>query len=253
MLYEKRRRDELRRTQDFKRSNEIWNRLKLNHGFVVGYLMRLISQGDCKSHKEWELYYLNSGKERLQLIEKLPVDIKDKLNSFDKHISREYFDYNLHYGRTETELLTIAKKLDEELNVGLEMAFNFVYIRVIDETWIGYHRECLSLEKIEKYVKNHGLTVEKANFYVDVTYGVDFELKRGRKVVAGIQLKSINYFENKDALTEIECINKRKNNMYENMYKVPVIYLYVDKNNCIVNLNDIYFNVIKKKRKRNKF
>lgn len=249
MLYEKRQRDELRKTQDFKRSNEIWNRLKLNHGFVVGYLMRLIGEGDCKSHSEWERYYLNSGAERLQLIEELPIEVKNKLNSFNKSISREYYEYNLHYGRTEAELLTIAKLLDKELKVGLTIAFNFVYIRVIDETWIGYYRECISLERLQKYLKTHNLTAEKAKFYIDITYGVDFEIKRGNKVVAGVQLKSINYFENKEALSEIQDINKKKNNLYQQKYKAPVIYLYVDKNSYIVNLNDIYFNVIKKKKK----
>lgn len=250
MLYDKKVRDELRKTTDFKKSNEVWNRLKLNHGFVVGYLMRLIEEGECKTYKEWENYYLNSGVKRLQLIERLPTNIKKKLNSFNKCVSREYYDYNLLYGRTEAELLTIAKELDKELHVGLELAFNYVYIRVIDETWIGYSRECITLERLNKYLKNHGLTAEKANFYIDVNYGVDFEIKRGNKIVAGVQLKSINYYENKEALSEIQSINKKKNNMYEIEYKAPVIYLYVDKHNYPINLNDIYFNVIKKKKRR---
>lgn len=247
MLYDKRKRDELRKTSEFKRSNEVWNRLKLNHGFVVGYLMRLIEEGNCKSFKEWEDYYLNSGIKRNQLINKLPRTIQYKLNTFNKSVDRQYFDYNLLYGRTKEELLTIAKKLDRELHIGIELAFNYVYIRVIDETWIGYSRECISLERLRKYVKHHGLTAEKTNYYIDVNYGVDFEIKRGNKIVAGVQLKSINYFENKNALAEINDINKRKNSMYEQKYKAPVIYLYVDKNNYIVNLNDIYFKVIKKK------
>lgn len=250
MLYDKKNRDELRKTSDFKKSNEVWNRLKLNHGFVVGYLMRLIEQGQCKTFNDWEEYYLSSGEKRLLLIKNLPINIQNKLNTFNKSINREYYDYNLLYGRTKEELLTIAKKLDNELNVGIELAFNYVYIRVIDETWIGYSRECLSLERLKKYLKNHGLTAEKTNYYIDVNYGVDFEIKRGQQIVAGVQLKSVNYFENKNALAEIQNINKKKNAMYESKYKAPVIYLYVDKHNYIVNLNDIYFNVIKKKKKR---
>ena len=49
----------------FKSTNAIWNELKLNSPWSVGYVTNLIESSIFSSKEEWRDYYYNSGKERL--------------------------------------------------------------------------------------------------------------------------------------------------------------------------------------------
>lgn len=60
MLYDKEIRIELKKSHLFKKSNKYWNKLNLNHGYTVGYLMNLLDKSKAKTFEQWELYYFNS-------------------------------------------------------------------------------------------------------------------------------------------------------------------------------------------------
>lgn len=248
MILSKTKRIELKKTSLFKESNKHWNELNLNHGYVVGYLMNLLNKSNAKTFEEWEAYYLKSGLKRNDKIKSIEnTQIRRNLISFNRDIPKKYYKYNTDYGRTIDDLIDIAKKLDKVINVGIELAFNYVYIRVIDETWIGYEREINAFVNLKKYLKNYNLDVKKTPPDIDIIYGVDFEIKDKDKdkLIAGIQLKSTNYLNNKCKLSDIIEITEDKNKCYTQKFKAPVYYIYINTNGLIMNLNDIYFLIIK--------
>lgn len=246
MLYSKAKRDKLKKTIEFKNSNKIWNDLKLNHGFIVGYLIKLLNRGNCSSFKSWEKYYFQSGAERKKKLKTLPPEIEQALINFDRNVPKKYYTYNTDYGRTYDDLLIIAKKLDKNIHVGLELSFNFVYIRIIDETWIGYLREKKAFNQIEKYLSLYNLSLNKANYTTDIYYGVDFEIKNKGVLLAGVQIKSTNFLANKAKLRNINEITLKKNKLYEKEFNVPVYFIYIDEKLNVVNMNDLYFKIIRK-------
>lgn len=247
MIYSKEARIELKKTTLFKQSNKHWNELNLNHGFVVGYLMSLLDKSKAKTFYEWENYYFDSGAVRQKEILKIQDDdIKESLFSFNRNIPKIYYKYNTEYGRTIKDLEHIALKLDKVINVGLELALNYVYIRIIDETWVGHERELSTFLGLKKYLSLYSLNIEKTPPEIDVAYGVDFEIKKNNKLIAGLQLKSTNYLENKYKLSEIIHITEKKNNLYKERFNAPVYFIYMDTKGAIMNLNDIYYHIVKK-------
>lgn len=231
MLLSRDERMKLRNTKEFKNSNAPWNYLHLNSRNSVGSLMQLIKTSNCENFEEWESYYLNSGAIRKELLQK-------------KYLNKlELKEINMSYGRTEEDLINIAYKLQKSVKLPIDTLYNFVYIRVIDETWIGYNREQLFFEKVKEILKDKPeFSIKKTNSDIDTNYAVDFEIYKNKKLIIGIQLKSTRYsFCESNIMKETKNFNSRKNNNYTKLYKVPVKYFYIDVNtNEILNLSDIY-------------
>ena len=175
MLYNKRKREELRNSLIFKMTNKIWNDCKLNNTSNIGCLMFLIRNGKCNTFEEWEKYYFSSGELRAKQLQNKSNNINIK-------------KLDCEYGRTHDELLEISKILQANTNLDLKTAYNFVYIRVIDETWIGYHRELQAFQKIESYIsKNYDstYTIKNVDYYKDLHYAIDFEIYKDDKYQCG--------------------------------------------------------------------
>lgn len=227
MLLNREERLKLRQTWDFNSTNKKWNDLKLNHKKNIGCLMFIAKKSKATTFEEWEKYYFSSGRER-----------KELLKSF---MSRdEYIRVNNEYGRTEDELLNIAKEFKKHINLPLKTLYNFVYIRVIDETWIGLNREITAFNIIKDICsKYEGLDVYEVDYHKDITYAVDFEIKMKDKIILAIQLKSMKYFKSKlDGTLDIKTVNAKKNRDYTKKYNADVLYLYIGKYD-IVNIDEL--------------
>ena len=217
MLLSKNKRDELRQSAEFNATNNVWNEMNLNHVNNVGAVMALVKNSKATTYEEWERYYLSTGAKRL---EKLPTVTDNK----------EKYNLNRFNGRTEEELLEVAKKFAKGANLSVETAYNYVYCRVIDETWVGYEKELRVLERIQSLCRLYpNLTASGVNSYTDTNYAVDFEVRKNRKVVLGIQLKSTKYRDSHlAAVNDVKRINHIKNTKYTNDFGAQVLYLYYE-------------------------
>lgn len=226
MLMTLNERIQLRETREFKQSNSLWNKLKLNNKRSIGCLMYLIKKSKAKTLEEWSEYYFKTGLIRKKLT-------KEYL------LKEEFNKINAEYGRTIDDLMLIAKEFKKYFNQPLNIIFNYVYIRVIDETWIGYSRELSAFNEIKSILKE-GYSVKDVDYEKDIAYAVDFEIFKNDELIIGIQLKSTKYKEaNNGILIQTKNMNHRKNDLYKESYNIDVLYLYIDSNNKIENLDDL--------------
>lgn len=227
MLLSREERMNMRNTKAFRASNKPWNDLHLNRTANIGAVMFLIKESKAISFNEWEEFYFKSGAERIQLLR--------------GWVDRESFRrINHDYGRTADDLLKIAKEFADNINVPIETAYNYVYIRVIDETWLGYSRELTAISEIKNLCQQYSnITISDVDSYKDADFAVDFEIRKDNLLRLGIQLKSTKY-KNSDliAVDEIKEINAKKNKHYFNKYGAEVMYLYFN-NGHIVNLYEL--------------
>lgn len=218
---------------DFKRSNKVWNKYHLNKRYNIGHTMALIK--DCKPRniKQWQDYYEKSGKEAYELKHKA------RFSSF-----AELRDYvcliNSTYGKTKEDLTELAKEFQdcltaEGIDLDLETCFNHVYIRAVDETYLGYQREQTAFRNLNNFCKKEGLILKETDETDDILFGVDYEVFKNKKLIAGIQVKGSIYrdaVQQKSEYTAIEESDKllqNLNNQYSKAKKVPVLYAYITK------------------------
>ena len=247
--YEKRK--ETRRDVDFKKSNKVWNKYRLNKRDNIGHTMSLIKDCKPKNMKEWQDYYEKSGEEAHNLKHKV------KFSSFAE--LREYVHLvNSTHGKTKEDLTELAKEFQdcltaEGMNLDLETCFNYVYIRAVDETYLGYQREQAAFKGLNNFCEKEGLILKETDERNDVRFGVDYEVYKNKKLIAGIQVKGTVYrdaVQQKSEYTAIEESDKilhDVNNQYSREKKVPVLYAYVTKQftlecddvfNELINLRD---------------
>lgn len=230
MLYSRDKRLQLRSTKEFSKTNKPWNDLRLNSKWNIGCLMFIAKESKANTFNEWENYYLNSGLIRKELL---------LSKRYDKE---QMIRINSEYGRTKDDLIQIAKTLSRNLNISLTLAYNYVYIRVIDETWIGLNRELTGLQIIQNECQKYGdFSVHPVDYNFDIKYAVDFEIKDNHtnSVILAVQLKSVKYKNsNLDGVLDIKSINIKKNADYKKKFNTEVLYLYMDKYK-IMNLNEL--------------
>lgn len=235
-------RDKIRRTNAFRSTNGMWNYLSLNQGWSIGLLMKIVGNKRFKSFNEWETYYLKSGEERKKALAKLPKQIRKKLEDLRAHytdppgykegLESEHFKINHNMGRTMEDLEFLATVLYDEVKrtgnpfkLTLEDCINHVYIRVIDEIYIGIQREDNTLATLEKEFPQ--LRFENTNPYVDRKYAIDAEVYQGKKLLCGIQIKSPYYLKGKtDEMKKSFSENESKIQKYKEEFKTEAFFLY---------------------------
>ena len=246
MLSREKRMD-LRNSWTFKKTNRMWNDYKFNHAWSISYLNNLCKLSKATTFEEWESYYLKSGEERKKLLEILPKRKQEILNKryYDKDydINIEEKEINTMMGRTMDDLKHITRLMQTELvkigikDIDFNLCLNFVYIRVIDETWIGRQREINTVKTLEKIFEDYRFI--ETSLACDVKYAVDYEINKDNLLICGIQIKSdVNYRKIQEgesgALKTIQT-NYSKNKRYIELKKRKVIYVYSTINGEIVN------------------
>lgn len=236
IIYGREKREEIRKSYDFRKSNFYWNGWHFNSKTNIGGLMLLISKCNPCTYKQWKNYYFNSGKERLKLL-------KEKKKN-DSLSPKEEKTINRNYGRTFSELIDISRDFYKVLkakmpyfNSTLNDVVNYVFIRIIDETWTGYLREQKALSEIACALEKDNLTVAHTPDHIDCIYAVDLEVFDNEQLLAGIQIKSIYYKNTIDK--DVLQINDKKNRSYLEKFKAPVLYAYLKEDKSIDNLSEI--------------
>lgn len=218
----------MKKTEEFNQSNKVWNDLGLNSKTNVGCLMALIKDSKATTLEEWSDYYFKTGEEKRELLKKFVE-------------KKRYFDICATHGRTEDDLIKIAEKLKDALGCSLETAYNYVYIRVIDETWTGHSREVTALMDINKMCRNYGdFKANSVDYHTDFTYAVDLEIREDKKLILGVQLKPISYLTSTNpGVADSKRFNERKNKAYTDEFGAEVFYLYVNRDDSYYNFNDL--------------
>jgi len=168
----------------------------VNHYFGIRYVgecVRLISnfyhQTHTLSKKEWECYYRDEqGFEGLTYVtEKL----EHLLPNLDRHTIKQY-----------------------------------IFHRVIGQTWNGFANELLVIEELKQEFPN--CDILKTSFEVDHEYCIDAEMFHNTDLLLGIQIKPITYkLMNTEYQRKAKENHLQKNFEYQKMY-APFVYVYYD-------------------------
>lgn len=246
-MFTREERIKIRKSKEFKRTNSIWNDYKFNQAWTIGYLNNLCKNSNAKTFEEWEKCYINSGEKRREIIDKMPGLKKYILLNCD---NKSYFnleekekELNTMMGRTLEDMENIAVKFHNILlekkfkNISLDLCLNFVYIRIIDETWIGRNREINTISLLSKTFPVCDFI--ETSLSDDVKLAIDYEVKVNNKLICGVQIKSdVNYRKiqagNERAIETIQT-NYSRNKKYILRNKVDVLYVYSTENGTVVN------------------
>lgn len=219
----------------FRSTNATWNDLMLNDPWSVGYVTTLIELAPFQKKEDWEQFYYDSGKERETRIRMLNADLQEILNNESlirlnkakvNSLSWDLKNLNTQYGRTKESLMNKAEILygaikNNGLNLSVDDCFECVRYRVICETWNGVivreHRTVETLQQLFPLVEFKKVTGE-----MDHKYAVDYELYKDGTLYAAIQIKPQSYTWNAPYILKARSANRRKNQVYTDIYGVPV-------------------------------
>jgi hypothetical protein len=230
----------------FKSTNYLWNRLRLNHPWTVGYVSSLIESKPFSTKEEWKEYYYRSGEERLKIIHQQCTE-EQKKSLFDfknpnPFLPKELKTLNLYYGRTEEELNKVGEYMYEKIleegnpyHITLGECIYMVKFRVIGETWNGIiMREQNTIKTLKKAFPT--LSFKKVDGEKDFKYAIDYELYEGEKLLCAIQIKPISYKKGySKEIVRAKMANEAKNNKYREDFHADVFYIYSDSRGNIEN------------------
>jgi hypothetical protein len=237
----------------FESTNTLWNELRLNTPWSVGYVSELIVMREFNSKEEWEEFYYQSGEEREEKINKLNIKYREVLNNeriTKSGLSKFGFSFkkmNLYYGRTRECLINKGRILYKEakkkrIGITEEECIEAVRFRVICQTWNGIKiREEDAIRQLRLALPNIILKKTDGNF--DYNYAIDYQLYDKNNILkCGIQIKP-NSYENSASqyVQKAKEANKKKNEKYSSQFEVPVFDI-VCENRKILNssiLSDI--------------
>lgn len=258
MEEERKLRIQLRNQSKFHQTNEPWNVLKLNTSWVIGSLNYLFKLSGAKTWSEWQRFYYASGEKRLEELQKLSAEKQRILTNISlpyekkRHIiqslTREEEKINTLYGRTITDFEEIADFLYKELikrnfkpHIGRDILLDYVKIRVIDETFIGFERERNAIDSLKERFPQ--LRFADVSYEDDVSYAIDTEIYCEEKLLGAVQVKSLSYMTTNNKFVHgVKRMNNSKNELYEQTFKVPVLYAFSDLKGTIHN-HDLFDNI----------
>ena len=219
-------REKMRQTKKFKLTNQIWNDEHFNSQKYVGctnYLIKSFFQNtdlsdvDNKNINEWHKYYTTTKNE----------DIRKS-------------------GRDEKELSKLAREFKNKckeygLNITLNEAYNYIIIRVIDDTYRGFLKELEAAKYISSTIWP-GSTVRTTGTE-DIDYNVDLVVSYGDEIIDAYQIKPYSFLYGvqqqkqycKKALDE-NLVGHKK---YEEKYGIkPVFLIYTGNNNNYIYIDN---------------
>lgn len=231
LLYTKEERDSLRHTKIFNETNKVWNDYSHNKRTNIGtisYLLRSAHNLFCAnsdklmSFSQWEMFYLRSGDKRTELKAKSSNLSKEEENKLD-----------LYYGRTIEDIYEITKAFKKSLdNNGYTLSyakvFNYCYIRIVDEAYIGYKREYNTISSLRKVFPDY--VFDFADDYDDVQLGIDIMVHKDKKLIGGFQVKSDIYRDSdKNYNIDAKNVNNKKFKRCKKEKGFLPKYIYVDR------------------------
>lgn len=240
--------------QKFRSTNALWNDLRLNDPWSIGYVSTLIESQNFSKKEEWEAFYYSSGSERKSKLKSYPENIVNILNdSLLKYrdetkvdsLSWNLKNINFQHGRTKDEIKEKGKILLEELEkrgnkygFSLSECVECVRFRTICETWNGIIiREHNTIEKLKRFIPD--IELRKVSGEIDHKYAVDYEIFKDNVAICGIQIKPLSYRGDSPFLRKAKQANKRKGDQYKLDYGRDVLYIFSKTNGEIMNIDII--------------
>lgn len=233
------------RNQNFHSTNKLWNELKLNQTWNIGTLSKLFERSGAKTPEVWERYYIRLGIQRRRKMRELEdykrkilqdCSVRHKNKQYDmEKLTKQEMMLNYNYGRTERDLNRIANYFKRYLPAHLKKyAYPYVYIRVIDETFLGFRREFLAGKTLQRKLPH--LSFVPPSSHHDRKYAIDLEVYFIDTLLCALQIKSPTYqFSNAIHIVETRKMNEKKNSVYTSTYGVPVLYVYSTLDGTAVN------------------
>lgn len=227
----------------FESVNGLWNDLRLNDPWSVGYTTTLVETQEFPDKESWESFYYSSGEARAIEVSKLSQQVQDKLNNEQLVLTNEHEiaqmrwnlkTLNLHFGRTKEQIRAKGKILFEaalkkRIDITEAECVEAVRYRTICQTWNGVViRERKAIQLLKQAFT--ALMFVKTPGEFDYEYAVDFQLYNAEKLLCGIQVKPASYQKsNASYVLNAKAANKRKNEKYHKRYGVPVIDVIYEK------------------------
>lgn len=236
MILTPKQRKELRESHKFNTTNNPWNDYWHGTAREVGSnsIISRLAQQDFDNHGGiglvpyyyFENYYFFSGLQR-----RLMQDSRQKPK-------RNNLDWSC--GRTPSELLDIATEFQKTLlklnyDVSLEEAINYVFIRTLDESYLGVKREYNAREKLIASFPQ--FEFKQSSHELDHFYGVDILVNKDGKTIQGLQVKTSRFKNsNQDYSKKAIEQNLEKFEKCKREFGFGVEFLWVDHEGNIVDM-----------------
>lgn len=229
----------------FRSTNPVWNALKLNDPWSVGYVTTLIEAENWKNKEEWENAYYESGKVRNEYIKQNAAKLgcskeffNDVTISYDKqkyyNLSWDIKNINTQNERTKEDIRSKGEILYEAVKnngygLTLDECVECVRFRVICETWNGVIlREHNTKKTLSQMFPE--LIIKETPGEIDHTYAVDLELLKNDKLLCGVQVKPESYIKGyAPYLVKARKVNAAKYALYKKEFGVSV-FTIISKN-----------------------
>lgn len=223
----------------YKQVNDIWMKNGFNKRNYMGYCIDLIKSCNPSTLADWEKFYLKSGETAYQK-KQLLLQKKNR-----GEISRNDYNELVYYinstsGKCYLDMVSLAETFQDRLQSNgiersLEECFNYIYVKAIEETWIGYLREKAVEESLKTVCESLGCYLKESDTILDIKYGVDYEIykKDTDELMCGIQVKGFKYFlatlnpQKAEALQHAILISKMSHKHYEQDFGAKVAFVYV--------------------------
>lgn len=237
-------------TKKFTATNEIWNNLRLNAPWSVGYVSYLINVKTFTKKQHWEEFYYQTGNERNYLLQHTAQEqstiqlLNNELLSYKcpkriANIPNKFRKLNLYYGRTKKQLVQKGKILYQEakkkgIEISLEESVLCVKFRVLGETWNGIIGREKNVQACLRKIFRKA-TFKKTTADFDHKYAVDLELYQQNKLICGLQIKPTSYMGKAPYLQTARKANQKKNEQYQKKFGVVVLNILANVNGAIKN------------------
>lgn len=168
---------------------------------------------------EWEKYYLESGKRRIEIIQ--------------KNRGRVTYQHNEYYGRNLDDISKIAQQFYNDYKTQYKFnpqaALNIIYIKVIDESYDEYLRLINTIRNLKN--NNPGFIFEISDPLTNKEQAIDtFVYNKDKDLVGAIKILPEYYygFEIDGSREEEKEILRQQHEIFEMTYDIIPDFVYAE-------------------------
>lgn len=169
------------------------------------------------------------------------AEIFDEFFKTTPRINQRHWEKFYFSQRGKEPLIKASEFIAEKYNIDIQIAKQYVYYRVIGQTWNGMITEINIINEMEKYFRT--ITFMKADYEKDEQYFTDWEafnMQRGKDLLFGIQIKPISYQKmNTPYQLKAKENHEKQAKEYTQKFGVPHFVVYYE-NRKVYNPQDLY-------------
>ena len=212
-----------------------------------------------KTNKIWNIHKFNS-REKIGIVNQLVKSYYKELNDKNDFDEGGFLKYYTEHAKTLSDLYDISLDFNKilkttyDINVSETITFNFVIMRVIDESVNGLKREILILNYL-KGIYNNKYNVRLSDYYTDINYRIDIEVFDDRSnIKEAYQVKPISYIYSikyKNSVNHDICMkdhnyNVKKQEQYKDKHNCDIYYITANEDISDIKIYDCNLNIIKR-------